>query len=89
MHTTPPWQTQNMVQPNLALLQPQRKDEHGLSLSHWHSDVGSTPRGTLIGDKVWVASLRSHPLDLGDITGGSSFKACIQVQACTYDILDK
>ena len=36
MHTIPPWQTQNMVQHNLALLQPQRNDEHGLSLSHWH-----------------------------------------------------
>ena len=76
MHTIPPWQTQNTVQPNLALLQPQRNEEPGLSLSHWHlinlrmsSGACSTPGGTVTGDSVWVASLRNHPYDSGSKTG--------------------
>ena len=51
------------------------------------SGEGLTPRGTVIGDGVLVALLRSHPYDSVNITGGSPFNTCIQVQACRCSCL--
>ena len=77
-----------MVHPNLAYCTHSVEKKHRLSLSHWHltnlrisSGAVVTPRGTVAGDKILVASLRSNPKPSGGISGGSELSAFIQVQA--------